>query len=73
MTSMFLKLFSVFLIIPFIVDFLLIKIGGIIGGLEYGTYYPDNCKLGAYPAKNQGFHLRREIQVSNEQGICAWK
>jgi UPF0716 protein FxsA len=68
MTSMFLKLFSVFLIIPLIELYLLIKIGGIIGALNTVFIILITASLGAYMAKIQGFRVLRQIQEATSQG-----
>jgi UPF0716 protein FxsA len=68
MTSMFLKLFSVFLIIPLIELYLLIKIGGIIGALNTVFIILITASLGAYMAKIQGFRVLRQIQEAKSQG-----
>jgi UPF0716 protein FxsA len=68
MTSMFLKLFSVFLIIPFIEIYLLIKIGGMIGALNTVLIILITASLGAYLAKSQGFRVLREIQEATNRG-----
>jgi UPF0716 protein FxsA len=68
MTSMFLKLFSVFLIIPLIELYLLIKIGGIIGALNTVLIILITASLGAYMAKIQGLGVLRQIQEATSQG-----
>ena len=68
MTSMFLKLFSVFLIIPFIEIYLLIKIGGIIGALNTVLIILITASLGAYMAKSQGFRVLHQIQEATSRG-----
>ena len=68
MTSMFFKLFSVFLIIPIIELYLLIKIGGIIGALNTVLIILITASLGAYLAKSQGFRVLREIQEATNRG-----
>ncbi|MGA9187401.1 MAG: FxsA family protein [Methanosarcina sp.] len=68
MTSMFLKLFSIFLIIPFIEIYLLIKIGGMIGALNTVLIILITASLGAYLAKSQGFRVLREIQEATNRG-----
>ena len=57
MTSMFLKLFSVFLLSPLIEFYLLIKIGVIIGALNTVLIILITASLGAYMAKIQGFSV----------------
>lgn len=62
MTSMFLKLFSIFLIVPLIELYLLIKIGGMIGALNTIIIVLIAASVGAYLAKSQGFHMLHQIQ-----------
>jgi UPF0716 protein FxsA len=61
MTSMFLKLFSVFLLSPLFEFYLLIKIGVIIGALNTVLIILITASLGAYMAKIQGFSVLRQI------------
>jgi UPF0716 protein FxsA len=68
MTSIFLKLFSVFLIIPLIELYLLIKIGGIVGAFNTVLIILITASLGAYMAKSQGFRVLRQIQEATSQG-----
>lgn len=68
MTSMFLKLFSVFLIVPIVELYLLIKIGGMIGALNTVIIILITASLGAYMAKSQGFRVLRQIQDATSQG-----
>jgi UPF0716 protein FxsA len=68
MISMFFKLFSIFLIIPIIELYLLIKIGGIIGALNTVLIILITASLGAYMAKSQGFRVLREIQEATSRG-----
>jgi len=68
MTSMFFKLFSVFLIIPLIELYLLIKVGGMIGALNTIIIILITASLGAYMAKSQGFRVLRQIQDATNQG-----
>jgi len=65
---MFFKLFSVFLIIPLIELYLLIKVGGMIGALNTIIIILITASLGAYMAKSQGFHVLRQIQDATNQG-----
>jgi UPF0716 protein FxsA len=65
---MFLILFSVFLLIPLIELYLLIKIGGIIGALNTVFIILITASLGAYMAKIQGFRVLRQIQEAKSQG-----
>jgi UPF0716 protein FxsA len=68
MTSIFLKIFSVFLIVPLIELYLLIKIGGMIGALNTVLIILITASLGAYLAKSQGFRVLRQIQETTSQG-----
>lgn len=68
MTSMFFKLFSVFLIIPLVELYLLIKIGGMIGALNTILIILITASLGAYMAKSQGFRVLHQIQEATSQG-----
>jgi len=68
MISMFFKLFSVFLVIPIIELYLLIKIGGIIGALNTVFIVLITASLGAYLAKSQGFRVLREIREATSRG-----
>ena len=68
MTSMFLKLFSIFLIVPLIELYLLIKIGGMIGALNTVIIVLVSASIGAYLAKSQGFRVLRQIQEATSQG-----
>ncbi|RXA16956.1 membrane protein FxsA [Methanosarcina sp. MSH10X1] len=65
---MFFKLFSIFLIIPIIELYLLIKIGGMIGALNTVLIILITATLGAYLAKSQGFRVLREIQEATSRG-----
>jgi UPF0716 protein FxsA len=68
MTSTFLKLFSLFLIVPFIELYFLIKIGGMIGALNTVLIILITASLGAYLAKSQGLYVFRQIQETMNQG-----
>jgi len=68
MISMFFKLFSVFLVIPIIELYLLIKIGGMIGALNTLFIVLITASLGAYLAKSQGFRVLREIREATSRG-----
>jgi UPF0716 protein FxsA len=68
MTSMFLKLFSIFLIVPLIELYLLIKIGGLIGALNTVIIVLIAASVGAYLAKIQGFHVLHHMQEATNQG-----
>ena len=57
MISMFFKLLSIFLIIPIIELYLLIKIGKVIGALNTVLIILITASLGAYLTKSQGFVL----------------
>jgi UPF0716 protein FxsA len=68
MVSMFFKLLSIFLIIPIIELYLLIKVGGMIGALNTVLIILITASLGAYLAKSQGFRVLREIQEATSRG-----
>jgi UPF0716 protein FxsA len=68
MISMFFKLLSIFLIIPIVELYLLIKIGGMIGALNTVLIILITASLGAYLAKSQGFRVLREIQDATSRG-----
>lgn len=68
MNSMFLKIFSIFLIIPIIELYLLIKIGGIIGAFNTVLIILITASLGAYLAKSQGLRVLREIREATSRG-----
>lgn len=68
MINMFFKLFSIFLVIPIIELYLLIKIGGVIGALNTVLIILITASMGAYLAKNQGFRVFREIQEAMSRG-----
>lgn len=68
MISMFFKLFSIFLIIPVMELYLLIKIGGMIGALNTVLIILTTASLGAYLAKSQGLRVLREIQEATSMG-----
>jgi len=68
MTSTFLKFFSLFLIVPFIELYFLIKIGGMIGALNTVLIILITASLGAYLAKSQGLYVFRQIQETMNQG-----
>jgi UPF0716 protein FxsA len=70
MVSMFFKLLSIFLIIPIIELYLLIKVGGMIGALNTVLIILITASLGAYLAKSQGFRVLREIQMQRAGDIC---
>ncbi|MCC4768689.1 membrane protein FxsA [Methanosarcina sp. DH2] len=65
---MFFKLFSLFLIIPLVEIYLLIKIGGIIGAINTVLIILITASLGAYLTKSQGFRVLRQIQNATAQG-----
>jgi UPF0716 protein FxsA len=65
---MFLKLFSLFLIIPLLEIYLLIKIGGMIGALNTVLIILITASLGAYLTKSQGFRVFRQIQDATGHG-----
>jgi UPF0716 protein FxsA len=68
MNSMFLKIFSIFLVIPIIELYLLIKIGGIIGAFNTVLIILITASLGAYLAKSQGLRVLREIREATSRG-----
>lgn len=68
MASTFLKLFSLFLIVPFIELYFLIKIGGMIGALNTVLIILITASLGAYLAKSQGLYVFHQIQETMNQG-----
>jgi UPF0716 protein FxsA len=68
MISMLFKLFSIFLVIPALELYLLIKIGGMIGALNTVLIILITASLGAYLAKSQGFRVLREIQEATSRG-----
>lgn len=68
LTTMFFKLFSLFLVIPIVEIYLLIKIGGIIGALNTVLIILITASIGAYLTKSQGFRVLRQIQDAVSQG-----
>lgn len=68
MTSTFLKLFSIFLVIPIIELYLLLKLGGIIGAFNTILIILITASIGAYLAKTQGLQVFRQIQETMNQG-----
>jgi len=65
---MFLQLFSLFLIIPLVELYLLLKIGDVIGAFNTVLVIFITATFGAYLAKSQGFLVLRQIQEANSQG-----
>ena len=65
---MFLKLFSLFLIIPVVEIYLLLKVGEIIGALNTVLIILITAGIGAYLTKSQGFRVLRQIQDATMQG-----
>jgi len=65
---MFLKLFSLFLIIPAVEIYLLVKIGGMIGALNTVLIILITASIGAYLTKSQGFRVLRQIQEATRLG-----
>jgi UPF0716 protein FxsA len=65
---MFLKLFSLFLIIPVVEIYILIKIGGMIGALNTALIILITAIIGAYLTKSQGLSVLRQIQDATRQG-----
>jgi UPF0716 protein FxsA len=68
MTSMFLKLLSIFLVVPLIELYLLIKIGDLIGALNTVIIVLIAASVGAYLAKSQGFRVLHQMQEATNQG-----
>lgn len=62
------KLFSLFLIIPVVEIYLLIKIGGIIGAVNTVLIVLVTAIIGAYLTKSQGLSVLRQIQDATRQG-----
>lgn len=65
---MFLKLFSLFLIIPAVDIYLLVKIGGMIGAINTVLIILITASIGAYLTKSQGFRVLHQIQEATRQG-----
>jgi len=65
---MFFKLFLLFLIVPVIEIYLLIKVGSIIGGLATVASLLLISALGAYLVRSQGFRIISEIQGELSRG-----
>jgi UPF0716 protein FxsA len=65
---MFAQLFALFLIIPLVELYLLIKIGGIIGAFNTVLIIFTTATLGAYLAKSQGLLVLRQIREATNQG-----
>jgi len=65
---MFAQLFALFLIIPLVELYLLIKVGGIIGALNTVLIILITATLGAYLAKSQGLLVLRQIEEATSQG-----
>lgn len=65
---MFLKIFSLFLIIPLVELYLLLTIGEIIGAFNTVLIILITATIGAYLAKSQGFLVLRQIQNATGQG-----
>jgi len=68
MIRMFFKLLSIFLIIPIIELYLLIKIGKVIGALNTVLIILITASLGAYLTKSQGFRVLREFEEATSRG-----
>lgn len=68
MTIMLFKLFSLFLIIPVVEIYLLIKIGEIIGAVNTVLIILVTAIIGAYLTKSQGLSVLRQIQDATRQG-----
>ena len=65
---MFFKLFLLFTVIPIAELYLLIKIGGMIGGFNTVLIIFITALVGAYLAKSQGFMVIRKIQQAMHEG-----
>ncbi|MDD2439010.1 MAG: membrane protein FxsA [Methanosarcinaceae archaeon] len=65
---MFLKLFSLFLLIPLLELYLLLKVGEIIGSFNTVLIILITASFGAYLAKSQGFLVLRQIKTATAQG-----
>lgn len=65
---MFFKLFLIFLIVPVIEIYLLIKVGSIIGGMATVTSLLLISALGAYLVRSQGFRIVNEIRDQLSRG-----
>ena len=65
---MFAQLLALFLIIPLVELYLLIKIGGIIGAFNTVLIIFTTATLGAYLAKSQGLLVLRQIREATSQG-----
>lgn len=65
---MFAQLFALFLIVPLVELYLLIKVGGIIGALNTVLIILITATLGAYLAKSQGLLVLRQIGEATSQG-----
>lgn len=68
MTIMLFKFFSLFLIIPVVEIYLLIKIGEIIGAVNTVLIILVTAIIGAYLTKSQGLSVLRQIQDATRQG-----
>lgn len=62
------KLFLLFLIVPVIEIYLLIKVGSVIGGLATVASLLLISALGAYLVRSQGFRLINEIRDELSRG-----
>lgn len=62
------KFFSLFLIIPVVEIYLLIKIGEIIGAVNTVLIILVTAIIGAYLTKSQGLSVLRQIQDATRQG-----
>jgi UPF0716 protein FxsA len=62
------KLFILFLIVPVIEIYLLIKVGSLIGGLATVMILLSISLLGAYLVRSQGFRIIAKIQEELSQG-----
>nr|WP_269851102.1 FxsA family protein [Methanosarcina horonobensis] len=67
---MFLRLFSLFLIIPLVEIYLLVKIGGIIGALNTVLIILITATLGAYLTKSQASGCFSRSRTQPDRGTC---
>jgi UPF0716 protein FxsA len=65
---MFLKLFLLFLLVPFIEIYLIIKVGNLIGALPTVALLLFISLAGAWLVRHQGFSVLRRIQSELAQG-----
>lgn len=65
---MFVRLFILFLIVPVIEIYLLIKVGSLIGAVPTVAVLLLISLAGAWLVRHQGFHILRRIQAELAQG-----